>query len=103
MEKYILVSWPEIQDFMNNPRWSECKFCIETEGHPCGDSTYMVPEDLYDEVYNIEEYNTKFKSRPFNVFSFNGDVLFTGSYTECLNFIDKNPSLNLTKENIERE
>ena len=49
MEKYILVSWPEIQEFMDHPRWSECIFCMEIEGHPCPDSSYMVPESLYYE------------------------------------------------------
>ena len=48
--KYILVSFPEIQDFMDHKRWSECIFCTEIEGHPCPDSTYAVPEDLYEEV-----------------------------------------------------
>lgn len=51
MEKYILVSWPEIQMFMEHPRWSECIFCTEIPGHPCNDSTYAVPESLYKEVY----------------------------------------------------
>lgn len=51
--KYILVGWPEIQDFMEHPRFNECIFCIEIEGHPCEDSTYVVPEDLYNEVYHI--------------------------------------------------
>ena len=50
MEKYVLVSFPEIQYFMDHPRWSECIFCIEIEGHPCEDSTYAVPEDLYYQV-----------------------------------------------------
>lgn len=27
MERYVLVSFPEIQDFMEHPRWSECVFC----------------------------------------------------------------------------
>lgn len=30
-ERYILVGWPEIQDFMDHPRWSECIFCMEIE------------------------------------------------------------------------
>lgn len=47
-----MVSWPEIQDYMEHPRWNECIFCTEIEGHPCPDSTYMIPEDLYDEVNN---------------------------------------------------
>lgn len=48
--KYVLVTFPEIQYFMEHERWSECIFCIEIEGHPCPDSAYMVPEDLYNEV-----------------------------------------------------
>lgn len=54
MTKYILVGWPEIQDFMEHPRWSECKFCIETSTNPCEDNTYAVPEDLYYEVMKIK-------------------------------------------------
>ena len=50
MEKYVLVSFPEIQYFMEHSRWSECIFCQEIEGHPCEDSTYAVPEDLYYQV-----------------------------------------------------
>lgn len=53
-EKYLLVEWPDIQDFMEHPRWSECIFCQEIEGHPCPDSTYAVPESLYNEVYNLD-------------------------------------------------
>ena len=48
--KYIMCSWPEVQLFMNCKRWSECIFCIDIEGHPCEDSTYMIPEDLYNKV-----------------------------------------------------
>ena len=51
--KYILVGWPEIQDFMMSPRWEECIFCTEISGHPCPDSTYAVPEDLYNEINKI--------------------------------------------------
>lgn len=53
MKKYILVSFPEIQDFMEHPRWNECIFCQEIEGHECPDSSYMIPEDLYNEIYKI--------------------------------------------------
>ena len=49
LERYILVEWPEIQNFMSHPRWSEC---IEIAGHPCPDNSYMVPESLYEEVNN---------------------------------------------------
>ena len=52
-ERYILVEWPEIQEYMDHPRWSECIFCIEIPGHPCPDVAYMVPETLYNEInYN---------------------------------------------------
>lgn len=56
LEKYVLVQWPEIQDFMGHPRWSECIFCMEIEDHPCPDDAYMVPESLYNEVM----LNTKY-------------------------------------------
>lgn len=52
-DKYIMVTWPDVQFFMDNPRWSECIFCQEIEGHPCPDSTYMVPADLYKEVMEL--------------------------------------------------
>ena len=55
-EKYILVGWPEIQDFMVHPRWNECIFCNEIQGHPCQDSTYAVPESIYNEVMETQGY-----------------------------------------------
>ena len=51
--KYVLVTFPEIQDFMEHPRFGECIFCQEIEGHPCPDSAYMVPVDLYYEVERL--------------------------------------------------
>ena len=54
-ELYVLVSWPEIQDFMEHERWKECLFCQEIEEHPCPDSTYAVPLDLYEEVNNLKD------------------------------------------------
>lgn len=44
-ELYVLISWPEIQDFMEHERWDECIFCREI-------NTYIVPLDLFIEVYN---------------------------------------------------
>jgi hypothetical protein len=55
-----MVSWPEIQNYMGNPRWKECIFCQEIEGHPCPDNSYMVPEDLYKEVETIKLYPAEF-------------------------------------------
>lgn len=46
-ELYILISWPEIQDFMEHERWDECVFCREI-------STYIVPLDLFIEIYNLK-------------------------------------------------
>ena len=43
---YKIVSWPEIQLFMDHPRWKDCIFCQHISGHPCPDSTYAVPEDI---------------------------------------------------------
>lgn len=54
MKHYVLVGWPEIQDFMAHERWEECVFCIEIEGHPVEDSTYAVPFDLYEEVIHTQ-------------------------------------------------
>lgn len=54
-EKYLMVEWPEIQEYMDHPRWSECIFCMEIDGHPCPDGAYMVPETLYNEKnFNYE-------------------------------------------------
>lgn len=53
MTKYVLVSFPEIQYFMEHERWNECIFCQEIEGHPVANSTYAVPEDLYHEIMYI--------------------------------------------------
>lgn len=46
-ELYILISWPEIQDFMEHERWDEYVFCREI-------STYIVPLDLFIEIYNLK-------------------------------------------------
>ena len=49
--KYVLVFWPEIQNFMEHERWNECLLCIGSEENPCPVETYAVPEDLFNEVY----------------------------------------------------
>ena len=53
MKKYVLVGWPEIQEFMEHEHWEECVFCMEIEGHPCEDSTYAVPEELYNKILSL--------------------------------------------------
>lgn len=67
MEKYVLVTFPEIQDFMVHKRWGECIFCQEIEGHPCPDSAYMVPENLYNEVSLIPEYISENLGKIFHI------------------------------------
>lgn len=57
--KYIMVSWPEIQEFMNHERWNECIFCQQIGEHYVPDCTYMIPEDLYNEIKNPIEQFTK--------------------------------------------
>ncbi len=56
MEKYILVTWPEIQDFMELPNYQKEVFL----GHSIEDSTkyagvindcWFVPEYMYNKVY----------------------------------------------------
>jgi hypothetical protein len=52
MTKYILIEWPESQIIMEHPRFNECLFVNYVEGHEDpGSSAWMVPEDLYCEVY----------------------------------------------------
>lgn len=60
MTKYILVQWPESQDLMEHPRFHECLFVQDIEGHDeVGSSAYMCPEDLYEEIYapTEEDFN----------------------------------------------
>ena len=49
MERYILVLFPDSQNFMEHPRFDECEPSTENMG------AYFVPEDLYNEVLGIEE------------------------------------------------
>lgn len=49
---YKLVQWPDSQSLMDNPRFNECIFCEDLEGHvEVGSSAYMVPVDLYNEIF----------------------------------------------------
>ena len=57
MKKYVLVEWPDCQCFMDHPRWDDC-FLIAGENAP--DSSNMIPEDLYEKVFDgvCETLNT---------------------------------------------
>lgn len=54
LNEYIMVTWPDVQNFMDNPRWGECIFCQGSEEHFCPDNTYMIPIDLYKEVMKLK-------------------------------------------------
>ena len=54
-KKYILVRWPESQELMEQPWFNECLFVNNIQGHiDVGDSTYMVPQSRYKELYKIK-------------------------------------------------
>lgn len=78
--KYVKVSWPEIQDFMNHTRWSECIFCQSIDGHEVEDSTYMIPEDLYQEVMNKLIY-------PFTISTNLGNMVVTPDSVKVNNVV----------------
>lgn len=49
MDRYVLVEWPEIQDFMEHPRYNECYSGNSIdENNVTG--AWFVPEDLYYEI-----------------------------------------------------
>lgn len=51
-ETYELVRWPESQLLMEHPRFHECLFVDNIEGHDdVGSSAYMCPIDLYEELF----------------------------------------------------
>ena len=49
MTKYILVDWPEIQDYMEHPRYRECYSANSIDENEAT-GVWFVPEDLYEEV-----------------------------------------------------
>lgn len=65
MTKYVLVHWPEIQNYVDNPRFKECYSCNALENSGDDDDyqpAYMVPEDLYDEVMYKLEFPKKYEN-----------------------------------------
>lgn len=58
MDKYILVRWPECQYFMDR---SDCFLCFtNTEFEDTSmDGAYFVPEEVYNEIANYENNNTR--------------------------------------------
>lgn len=56
---YKLVSFPEIQAYMDHERWDECMLCISTDDEDTLSNDYVVPEDLYNEVNGIDKSELK--------------------------------------------
>lgn len=53
--KYILVGWPEIQDFMNHPDYSKNVFLGTRVGYPEEyiASTWFVPIEMYNDIHKL--------------------------------------------------
>ena len=56
---YKLVSFPEIQAYMDHERWDECMLCISTDAENTSSNDYAVPEYLYNEVNGIDKSKLK--------------------------------------------
>lgn len=50
MEKYILVGWSKSQKLMEHERFHECIFISDIDERI---KVYICPEDLYKEIFNI--------------------------------------------------
>lgn len=50
MIKYVMVTWPYSQEFMEHERFNECYLVQAMEDQEEISSAYFVPEDLYNEV-----------------------------------------------------
>lgn len=71
MTKYLLINWPEIQDYMDSDRWEECYSAISCD-ISVESGVWFVPEDL------VEEINNKI---PESEFIFDGQI-FTRDFWE---------------------
>lgn len=68
---YSLLRWPEVQDYMDHPRWNECFYASRVDESDT-DSYWFVPDDIVAEV----EWG-KLKKEDF---IFDG-MLFTRAFT----------------------
>jgi hypothetical protein len=51
MDKYVIVTWPESQDFIGR---ENCHLINDDEGYTkYGSSAYFVREDVYEKVMNL--------------------------------------------------
>ena len=61
MIKYVKVDWPESQKFSDNERCYLALSNDPTDYEPSG-NTYMVPEDLYEEVMYKLQFPKKYEN-----------------------------------------
>lgn len=55
--KYIMVGWPEIQDFMDYTEYEEdCFMCYPIKDANITISYWAVPEELYNRHYGRNKY-----------------------------------------------
>ena len=52
MELYVIVVWPDIQNFMGHKDWNKCRMLHPNETNLC---EYIVPLELYKEVYGNKQ------------------------------------------------
>lgn len=46
---FVIVEWPESQQFMDDPRFNECELINSENGiRTHGPAAYLVPTDLYE-------------------------------------------------------
>lgn len=45
MTHYVLVKWPDSQELYGHKRFNECYHLVE------GEDDFMVPVDIYDEIF----------------------------------------------------
>ena len=46
MTRYVLVKWPQSQELYAHKRFNECYHLTE------GEDDFMVPENMFDEMFN---------------------------------------------------
>lgn len=51
-QKYILVEWPEIRNYMTSENWHKCIKCKPLKGHECPNEAWMIPEEIYTKNTN---------------------------------------------------
>lgn len=51
-ELYVIVVWPDIQDFMGHKDWDKCRMLYPDSSSLC---EYIVPLELYKEIYGNKE------------------------------------------------